>query len=84
MCIGGAFIMRLLEEAPERVTAAVALQPIGLDSNRDTFLGLFELGVARSPANTPRPAMPTGTLSGPRSSEPIASCGASTTSSSRQ
>ena len=23
MCIGGAFIMRLLEEAPERVTAAV-------------------------------------------------------------
>ena len=42
MCIGGAFIMRLLEEAPERVTAAVALQPIGLDSNRNTFLGLFD------------------------------------------
>jgi len=42
MCIGGAFIMRLLEEAPERVTAAVALQPIGLDGNRDTFLGLFD------------------------------------------
>ena len=42
MCIGGAFIMRLFEEAPERVTAAVALQPIGLDSNRNTFLGLFD------------------------------------------
>jgi pimeloyl-ACP methyl ester carboxylesterase len=42
MCIGGAFIMRLLEEVPERVTAAVALQPIGLDENRNTFLGLFD------------------------------------------
>jgi pimeloyl-ACP methyl ester carboxylesterase len=42
MCIGGAFIMRLLEEALERVTAAVALQPIGLDGNRDAFLGLFD------------------------------------------
>jgi pimeloyl-ACP methyl ester carboxylesterase len=42
MCIGGAFIMRLIEEAPERVTAAVALQPIGLDGNRETFLGLFD------------------------------------------
>jgi pimeloyl-ACP methyl ester carboxylesterase len=42
MCIGGAFIMRLLEEAPERVTAAVALQPIGLDDNRSAFLGMFD------------------------------------------
>jgi len=42
MCIGGAFIMRLLEEAPERVTAAVALQPIGLDNNRNAFLGMFD------------------------------------------
>jgi pimeloyl-ACP methyl ester carboxylesterase len=42
MCIGGSFIMRLLAEAPERVTAVVALQPIGLDNNRNTFLGLFD------------------------------------------
>jgi pimeloyl-ACP methyl ester carboxylesterase len=42
MCIGGAFILRLLEEAPDRVTAAVALQPIGFDGNRNTFLGLFD------------------------------------------
>jgi pimeloyl-ACP methyl ester carboxylesterase len=42
MCIGGAFIMRLLKEAPERVIAAVALQPIGLDSNRSTFFDLFD------------------------------------------
>lgn len=42
MCIGGAFILRLLEEAPERVSAAVALQPIGLDRNRDVFFELFD------------------------------------------
>lgn len=42
MCIGGAFIARLLAEAPARVTAAVAMQPIGFDSNRDTFFRLFD------------------------------------------
>ncbi|HET9690775.1 MAG TPA: alpha/beta hydrolase [Acidimicrobiales bacterium] len=42
MCIGGAFIAKLLEEAPERVTAAVAMQPIGLDGNRATFHRLFD------------------------------------------
>jgi pimeloyl-ACP methyl ester carboxylesterase len=42
MCIGGAFIMELLAEAPERVTAAVALQPVGLDGNRDEFRAIFD------------------------------------------
>jgi len=42
MCIGGAFIARLLADAPDRVTAAVAMQPIGFDSNRDTFYRLFD------------------------------------------
>jgi pimeloyl-ACP methyl ester carboxylesterase len=42
MCIGGAFIMELLDEVPERVTAAVALQPIGLDDNRDAFRTMFD------------------------------------------
>lgn len=42
MCIGGAFIARLLADAPARVTAAVAMQPIGLDGNRDVFLRLFD------------------------------------------
>jgi pimeloyl-ACP methyl ester carboxylesterase len=42
MCIGGAFIMELLTEVPERITAAVALQPIGLDGNRDDFRGIFD------------------------------------------
>ena len=34
MCIGGAFIMELLTEVPERITAAVALQPVGLELKR--------------------------------------------------
>jgi pimeloyl-ACP methyl ester carboxylesterase len=42
MCIGGAFIARLLADAPGRVTAAVALQPIGLDGNRESFRGMFD------------------------------------------
>ncbi|MHB1710659.1 MAG: alpha/beta fold hydrolase [Acidimicrobiales bacterium] len=42
MCIGGAFIARLLADVPARVTAAVAMQPIGLDDNRDVFLRLFD------------------------------------------
>lgn len=38
-CIGGSFILKLIERAPERVVAAVLEQPIGVqDSNR----GLFE------------------------------------------
>jgi pimeloyl-ACP methyl ester carboxylesterase len=42
MCIGGAFIMELLEQAPERVASAVAMQPIGLDGNRDAFREIFD------------------------------------------
>lgn len=42
MCIGGAFAMRLLADAPERITSAVALQPIGLDDNRDEFRAIFD------------------------------------------
>jgi pimeloyl-ACP methyl ester carboxylesterase len=41
MCIGGAFIAKLLTVAPQRITAAVAMQPIGLDANRDTFDELY-------------------------------------------
>ena len=42
MCIGGAFIMALLARAPERIRAAVALQPIGFDDNRDAFRAMFD------------------------------------------
>lgn len=37
-CIGGSFILKLIEQAPHRVVAAVLEQPIGVeDSNRDLF-----------------------------------------------
>jgi pimeloyl-ACP methyl ester carboxylesterase len=42
MCIGGAFIMKLVELASPRITAAVAMQPIGLADNRDEFRKAFE------------------------------------------
>ena len=42
MCIGGAFIAKLLTGAPERFDRAVALQPIGLDGNRDAFHQMFD------------------------------------------
>jgi len=42
MCIGGSYIVNLLRTAPERVSSAVALQPIGLDGNREAFTELFD------------------------------------------
>jgi len=42
MCIGGSYILSLIRTAPERVTAAAALQPIGLDDNRAAFTALFD------------------------------------------
>ncbi|MEU9348532.1 alpha/beta fold hydrolase [Streptomyces sp. NPDC048278] len=42
MCIGGPFILRLLQEAPERFERAVILAPNGLDNNRDSFRKIFD------------------------------------------
>jgi pimeloyl-ACP methyl ester carboxylesterase len=42
MCIGGSFIMELIAEVPERIAAAVAMQPIGLDDNRSAFRAMFD------------------------------------------
>ena len=42
MCIGGPFSLGLMARVPERVLAAVLLQPIGLDGNRDAFLAMFD------------------------------------------
>lgn len=40
-CIGGSFILKLVERAPERIVAAVLEQPIGVqDSNREMFAGM--------------------------------------------
>lgn len=37
MCIGGPFIMGLIEAASERVACGVVFQPIGVDDNRELF-----------------------------------------------
>jgi pimeloyl-ACP methyl ester carboxylesterase len=42
MCIGGAFILELLTKVPERIAAAVALQPIGLFDNHSDFRAMFD------------------------------------------
>lgn len=53
MCIGGSFIANLLARAPERVAAAVCLQPIGNDGNRDAFRGRFDEFAAEEAPNHP-------------------------------
>lgn len=42
MCIGGAFILKLLTIAPERFARAVPLQPIGQHDNRQAFHDMFD------------------------------------------
>ncbi|GAA5145337.1 hypothetical protein GCM10023321_03060 [Pseudonocardia eucalypti] len=42
MCIGGPFLLGLLRAAPERFARVVALQPIGLDGNREAFHEMFD------------------------------------------
>jgi len=43
MCIGGPYIMNLLTTAPERFSAAVLLQPVGIDDNREAMYEMFDL-----------------------------------------
>jgi len=46
-CIGGAFALRLIERAPERVSRAVLQQPIGYSgTNREVFYELFDSWIA--------------------------------------
>lgn len=42
MCIGGPFIVGLLRAAPERFSAAVLLQPVGISDNREAFHDIFD------------------------------------------
>ena len=42
MCIGGSFIMGLVEAVPDRIVSGVMFQPIGFDNNRQTFFELFD------------------------------------------
>ncbi len=41
MCIGGPYIMGLIQAAPQRVASAVLFQTIGLDNNREAFFEMF-------------------------------------------
>lgn len=42
MCIGGPYIMNLLTTAPDRFSAAVLLQPVGIEDNRDALYEMFD------------------------------------------
>lgn len=42
MCIGGPYILNLLQAAPDRVVASVVMQTIGRDNNREEFLNMFD------------------------------------------
>jgi pimeloyl-ACP methyl ester carboxylesterase len=42
MCIGGPYIMGLMQAAPQRVVSAVVFQTIGLDNNRQAFFEMFD------------------------------------------
>jgi len=42
MCIGGSYIMGLIQAAPQRVASAILFQPIGIDDNRQAFLDMFD------------------------------------------
>ena len=41
-CIGSSFCLGVIQAAPERVTAAVLQNPIGLDENRGVFFEMFD------------------------------------------
>lgn len=56
MCIGGPYIMGLINAAASRVAAAVMLQPIGVEGNRDAFAAMFNAW-----ADEIRPAHPEAT-----------------------
>lgn len=42
MCIGGPYIMGLIDAPPQRVASAVLFQSIGLDNNRQAFFEMFD------------------------------------------
>jgi len=53
MCIGGPYVMGLIEAAPERVSAGVLFQTIGLSHNREAFYDMFDAWA--TPLSSTRP-----------------------------
>ena len=41
-CIGSSYCLSLIKEAPDRVSAAVLQNPIGLHENREAFREMFD------------------------------------------
>ena len=41
-CIGGPYCLGIIKANPERVSAAILQQSIGVDNNKDAFYGLFD------------------------------------------
>ena len=54
MCIGGSYIASLCRMAPKRIQAAVMMQPIGLEGNRQLFFDLFDAWAADIKVNQPQ------------------------------
>jgi pimeloyl-ACP methyl ester carboxylesterase len=52
-CIGSSFCLGLIQAAPERVSAAVLQNPIGLHENRESFYALFDGWAAELRAQQP-------------------------------
>ncbi|MEI8001265.1 MAG: alpha/beta hydrolase [Actinomycetes bacterium] len=46
-CIGASYCLALCESAPERVSAAVLQNPIGVSNNRDAYLDMFDAWASR-------------------------------------
>ena len=74
-CIGGSYCFEAIEQAPDRVAAAVLQNPIGLWENRDTWdaavKGYSETVRARDPSIARRPSSPSArTCSAPTSCSP--------------
>ncbi|MDQ4118252.1 MAG: alpha/beta hydrolase [Actinomycetota bacterium] len=53
MCIGGSYTASLLATAPQRIRAAVTLQPIGRDGNQERFDGMVDDWAAEIAADHP-------------------------------
>ncbi len=74
-CIGGSYCFEAIEQAPDRVAAAVLQNPIGLWENRDNWdaavKGYGETVRARDPSIARRPSTPSaGTCSATTSYSP--------------
>lgn len=53
MCIGGPYVMGLIEAAPDRVASGVLFQTIGLSGNRQAFFDMYDAWASELRAQRP-------------------------------